>query len=191
MRITITGKHMELTDSLKAYAEKKMNKLEKYFSHIQEVQIRQSVVRQWHVAEVMVQGDGILLRGEERSADMYASIDQVFEKLERQLQKFKGKRSMRPREETAHLRDQIDESTAGELSEEAPAEAASPTAPLEQIRIVRTKHFAFKPMTPEEAALQMELVGHDFFVFANADTGQVNVIYRRKGGNYGLIEPEV
>lgn len=190
MRITVKGKHMEVTDGLKTYAEKKLRKLEKYFHHIQEVQITQSVERQWHVVEVLVQGDGIILRGEERTSDMYASIDQVLEKLERQLQKFKGKRIMRPREETAHLKERLEEAAAEELVEEAPAPPEPGESPLDRIRVVRTKRFAIKPMAPEEAAMQMELLGHDFFVFANAETEQVNVVYRRRGGDYGLIEPE-
>lgn len=188
MRVTVKGKNLEVTDGLRAYAEKKLRKLEKYFHQIQEVQITQSIERQWHIVEVLVQGDGILLRGEERTPDMYASIDQVFEKLERQVQKFKGKRILRPREEGAHRKEQ----------QEAAEAAATPTAepepgesPLETIRVVRTKRFPIKPMTPEEAAMQMELLGHDFFVFANAETDQVNVVYRRREGGYGLIEPEV
>jgi len=191
MRITVKGKHMEVTEGLKTYAEKRLRKLEKYFHHIQEVQITQSVERQWHVVEVLVQGDGIILRGEERSSDMYASIDQVLEKLERQLQKFKGKRILRPREEMAHQKELLEEAAASSLVEEGPDEPEPGESPLDSIRVVRTKRFAIKPMSPEEAAMQMELLGHDFFVFANAETEQVNVVYRRRGGDYGLIEPEV
>ena len=191
MRITVKGKRMEVTDGLKSYAEKKLRKLEKYFHHIQEVQITQSVERQWHVVEVLVQGDGILLRGEERTSDMYASIDQVLEKLERQLQKFKGKRILLPREQTAQMKERLGDAAAEELVEEVPAEPEPGESPLDSIRVVRTKRFAVKPMSPEEAAMQMELLGHDFFVFANAETEQINVVYRRRGGNYGLIEPEV
>lgn len=191
MRITVKGKHMDVSDGLKTYAEKKLSRLEKYFHHIQEVQITQSIERQWHVVEVLVQGDGIILRGEERTPDMYASIDQVFEKLERQVQKFKGKRILRPREESAHLREHLEEAAAEALVAEAPPEPEAGESPLETIRIVRSKRFAIKPMTPEEAALQMELLGHDFYVFTNSDTEQVNVVYRRREGDYGLIEPEV
>jgi putative sigma-54 modulation protein len=191
MRVTVKGKHMEVSDGLKTYAEKKLGKLQKYFHHIQEVQITQSVERQWHVVEVLVQGDGVILRGEEKTPDMYASIDQVFEKLERQVQKFKGKRILRPREESAHLREQREEAAGEELVAEAPPEPTAELGPLEAIRIVRTKRFPIKPMTPEEAALQMELLGHDFFVFTNSESEQTNVVYRRKGGDYGLIEPEL
>ncbi|MBI3944807.1 MAG: ribosome-associated translation inhibitor RaiA [Armatimonadetes bacterium] len=189
MRVSVKGKHIEVTDGLKSYAEKKLRKLEKYFSHIQDVQITQSTERQWHIVEVLVQGDGILLRGEERTSDMYASIDQVFEKLERQIQKFKGKRILRPREEAAHLKEQVGAAAATEVLPDAAPEPGE--NPLESIRVVRTKRFAIKPMTPEEAAMQMELLGHDFFVFANSETEDTNVVYRRKGGDYGLLEPEV
>lgn len=190
MRITVKGKRMEVSDGLKTYAEKKLGKLTKYFAHIQEVQITQSVERQWHVVEVTLQADGLLLRGEERTSDMYASIDQVFEKLERQLQKFKGKRILRPREETAHMREQMEDAATNTITEAAPVELEPGENPLDQIRVVRTKRFAIKPMTPEEAAMQMELLGHDFFVFANAETEQTSVVYRRRQGDYGLIEPE-
>ncbi len=191
MRVTVKGKHMEVSDGLKAYAEKKLRKLERYFNHIQEVQITQSIERNWHVVEVLVQGDGILLRGEERTSDMYASIDQVFEKLERQLVKFKGKRTLRPREESAHIKEQLEEAAAAEQVEEGPIELEPGQSPLDAVRVVRTKRFPVKPMSPEEAAIQMELLGHGFFVFANAETDQVNVVYRRQQGDYGLIEPEV
>ncbi|MDH7570305.1 MAG: ribosome-associated translation inhibitor RaiA [Armatimonadota bacterium] len=190
MRVTVRGKNMEVTEDLKSYAEKKLRKLEKYFDHIHDVQIVQSIERQWHVVEVTLQGDGLLLRGEERSPDMYASIDQVLEKLERQLQKFRGRRIFHPRSTTAHLREQAEEAASTARAEEA-EEAEESDSPLESIRIVRTKRFPIKPMPPEEAAMQMELLGHDFFVFANAETEQVNVLYRRKEGGYGLIEPEV
>jgi putative sigma-54 modulation protein len=183
MRVTVKGKNVHVTDTLKAYAEKKLQKLNKYFSNIKDAQVTQSIQRNWHIVEVQLEGDGVFLRGEERSADMYASIDAVVEKLERQVKRFKGKLMQHPRP--------TDEAEAEEVElDEAPMEEeAEPEERLPDI--VKTKRFAIKPMTAEEAAMQMELINHDFFVFLNQETEEVNVLYRRKDGNYGLIEPEV
>jgi putative sigma-54 modulation protein len=183
MRVTVKGKNVHVTDTLKAYAEKKLQKLNKYFSNIKDAQVTQSIQRNWHIVEVQLEGDGVFLRGEERSADMYASIDAVVEKLERQVKRFKGKllQHPRPAEEELEEEIEIEEVPAGTEEE---AEEGLPN-------IVKTKRFAIKPMTAEEAAMQMELINHDFFVFLNQETEQVNVLYRRKDGNYGLIEPEI
>lgn len=179
MRIIVKGKNMEVTDALQRYAEKKVEKLEKYFQNIKEAIVTQSTQRNWHIVEVMLEGDGIVLRGEERSDSMYASIDQVVEKLEKQVKRFKSKLTERvhpdaPPKETA---------AAIPILPEAPAEEVPP-------RIVRNKRFPLEPVPPEDAAMQMEMLGHDFYMFVNAETEQVNVIYRRKDGNYGLIEPD-
>ncbi|MDH7480492.1 MAG: ribosome-associated translation inhibitor RaiA [Armatimonadota bacterium] len=184
MRVTVKGKNMEVTDALQRYAEKKIEKLGKYFSEIKEAIVTQSVQRNWHIVEVMLEGDGIVLRGEERSDNMYASIDQVVEKLEKQIKRFKGKLYDRVHEEPPK---EIIKPVAEEEEEEEILEEEEEEAP----EIVRTKKFALKPMLPEEAALQMELLNHDFFVFLNADTNAINVLYKRKDGHYGLIEPEV
>lgn len=185
MLVNVKGKNVEVTDALKRYAEKKIQKLEKYFKDIKEAQVTQSVQRNWHIVEVQLEGDGILLRGEERSDDMYASIDQVVEKLERQVKRFKGKlygKSMTagPREKQ-QMKEQMAAEAMGEAAEE---EEAAP-------RIVRAKRFPVKPMTPEDATIQMELLHHDFFVFRNIESEEVSVVYKRKDGNYGLIEPEL
>jgi putative sigma-54 modulation protein len=183
MRVTVKGKNVHVTDTLKSYAEKKLQKLNKYFSNIKDAQVTQSIQRNWHIVEVQLEGDGVFLRGEERSADMYASIDAVVEKLERQVKRFKGKLMQHPRPaEEAVVEEAEREEAAAEEEEET--EEGLPN-------IVKTKRFAIKPMTAEEAAMQMELINHDFFVFLNQETEQVNVLYRRKDGNYGLIEPEV
>jgi putative sigma-54 modulation protein len=189
MLVTVKGKNVEVTDALKRYAEKKVQKLEKYFKDIKEAQVTQSVQRNWHIVEVQLEGDGVLLRGEERSDDMYASIDLVVDKLERRVQRFKGKLYGKTTDKGPKEREVQREQVAAEASgvenlEQLPAEAE--TAPV----IVRMKRFAFKPMTPEEAANQMELLHHDFFVFMNSHTEVMNVVYKRKDGNYGLIEPE-
>lgn len=178
MQITVKGKNMPVTDSLQQYAEKKVEKLGKHFQNLKQAQVITSMQRNLHIVEVSLEGDGITLRGEERSSDMYASIDLVVEKLESQAKRFKGKLAGRahpgapPKE---HIREQADEETD--------AEKGIP-------KIVRTKRFPLKPMPPEEAAMQMELLNHDFFIFLNTDTDNVSVIYKRHDGNYGLIEPE-
>lgn len=177
MQVQISSKVGRVDDDLRNYVERKLQKLSKYFDHLRLIQVTHNQERNWQVMEVTVHGDGILLRGEERSSDLRNSVDTVVEKLERQLKKHKDRLVERRRR--ASSREQ-----AVPLAEEAaPAEESLP-------RIVKTKRFAIKPMAPEEAALQMELLDHDFFVFSNAQTQQVNVVYRRKDGDYGLIEPE-
>ena len=174
MRITIKGKNVEVTDALEKYAEKKVEKLEKYFPGIRDATITQSVQKNKHIVEVTLEGDGILLRGEERTDSMYASIDLVVEKLETQIKRYKGKiinrshPNLPPKEEIAE--DEIEES---------------------QGTIVRTKKFALKPMSPNEAMMQMGMINHDFFIFMNSDTNLVSVIYKRHDGDYGLLEPDV
>ena len=178
MRVIVKGKNVQVTDALQKYAEKKVERLGKYFQNIKEAIVTQSTQKNWHIVEVMLEGDGIVLRGEERSDNMYASIDQVVEKLEKQIKRFKGKLV-----ERSHTDEPPKEVASIQFA--APEEVAEPHP-----NIVRTKRFSLKPMSPEEAAAQMELVGHDFFVFENEDTEMINVIYKRKDGDYGLIEPE-
>lgn len=185
MLIHVKGKHVEVTDALKSYIDKKLARLEKYFHEIREANVILSVQRGMHIVEVQLEGDGVLLRGEERrGSDMYASIDEVVEKLETRVKKFKGKlygksTEAGPREKSA-IKDRVMEEAFG------PEEEAES---VEMPAIVRTKQFALKPMTPEEAANQMELLHHDFYVFRNSETEEVNVVYKREDGNYGLIEP--
>jgi len=173
MLISLTGKQLEVTDALKTYAEGKLAKLGRYFQRIDSVEMVASQQRSWFVVEVTLLANGYLLRAEERADDVYRCVDRVVDKLEQQLKKYKTKLILRSREAAAEV---------------GTAEAA-PEAPPPG-KVVRTKRFAIKPMSPEEAVLEMELLGHDFFVFSNAETEQVNVLYRRKDGNYGLIEPE-
>jgi putative sigma-54 modulation protein len=179
MRITIKGENVDVTDPLQKYAEKKVERLGKYLP-IKEAIVTQSVQRNWHIVEVTLEGDGILLRGEERSDSMYASIDQVVEKLESQIKRFKGKLMAR-----AHPgeppKEHIPAAEEGEVEE----------TPLETPAVVRNKKFTMKPMSPDEAAMEMELLNHDFFIFQNDETESINVIYKRQDGDYGLIEPEV
>jgi putative sigma-54 modulation protein len=171
LRIVVRGKNFEITNALREWVDKKVGKVEKYFDNIQEAQVMLSVSRGRHRAEVTIPLDGIVLRGEEETEDMYTSIDKVMDKMERQIEKYKSR--IYPR-----LKDQ-----SVRFPEKAVAEAEMP-------QVVRTKRFALKPMPVEEAILQMNLIGHNFFVFRNSDTEEVNVVYARKDGNYGLIEPE-
>src|SRR3712207_932962 len=169
MRVTVEGKNVHVSDFLKAYVEKKLQKLSRYFSNIKEAQVTQTIQRNWHVIEVQAEGDGVFLRGEERSPDMYACVDAVVEKLEKQVSRFKGKLMLHPREG-------VGQAMAAEVAPVEPI-AEEPEDGEEPIPgIVRTKRFAIKPMTPDEAAMQMELLNHDFFVFLNGETDQMNVL---------------
>lgn len=186
MLIDVKGRNIEVTDALRNYVDKKLHKLEKYFHEIREATVRLSVSRGMHMVEVTLEGDGVLLRGEERrGTDMYGSIDQVVDKLEIRVKKFKGRLYGKtteegPKEKEA-IKDQLREEAFGAEAEEEEAFGAP--------SVVRTKRFAMKPMTPDEAAQQMELLHHTFFVFRNSQTNDVNVVYKREDGNYGLIEP--
>ena len=181
MQIIFTGKHMEVSSASKDYAEQKLQKLSRFFDHVQEIHLTESILRNQHIIEVTLKADGTLIRAEERSPDMYTSIDLVVDKLERQLSRYKARFITRTRESLGGLK-------PSELPPAAPPPAeATPSA---EYSIARTKRFAIKPMDPEEAAMEMELIGHDFYVFRNAESDEVNVIYRRRDGNYGLIEPQ-
>ncbi|MBV1818754.1 ribosome-associated translation inhibitor RaiA [Clostridium cochlearium] len=175
MKITVTGKNIEVTNALRNVVEKKLEKLDKYFKPDVEAQVTLSVEKNRQIIEVTIPFNGVILRGEEANEDMYASIDLVIDKLERQIRKQKTKLQKRMHGDS--LRFQFIPDYEGDKSKE-------------ESKIVKTKRFAMKPMSSEEAVLQMELIGHNFFVFENGDTGEVNVIYKRKDGNYGLIEPE-
>ena len=175
MRITITGRNIELTEGLKAAVEDKLGKLEKYFAPDTEVFVTLSVEKERQKIEVTIPVKGNIVRSEQVSNDMYVSIDLVEEVIERQLRKYKEK-IIAKHQEGGNFRKEFIEKE----SEEA----------LEEVRIIRTKHFGMKPMYPEDACIQMELLGHSFYVFRNAETEEVNVVYKRKGNTYGLIEPE-
>lgn len=181
MEITVRGKNLELTPALRQYAEKRMSKIERFFDDVPvSANAVISAERGRYIVEVTVSVNGILLRGEEATGDAFASVDLVLEKLEKQIEKFKTRITRRLR-------------VARRAAEraEAPAPAVEPSEEeTERPRVVRVKRFAFKPMSVEEAILQMDLLGHDFFVFTNAETDRVSIVYRRRDGNYGLIEPE-
>lgn len=172
MRIITRGKNIEVTNALRAQVEKRLGKIAKYFDEDFEAQVTLSVVKDTHVvdATLLLKG-GMLIRGEVKSPDMYASIDMVTEKLERQIRKYKTRINRKARQVSLNG-DEASKSYDGESG------------------IVRTKRFTLKPMLPDEAVLQMNLLEHDFFMFINAETNKANVVYRRKDGNYGLIEPQ-
>ena len=172
MRYTITGRNIEVTSGLRAAVEEKIGKLERYFNPDTEVIVTLSVQKDKQKIEVTIPVKGI--RAEESSSDMYVSIDLVEEIIERQIKKYKRK--------LIDKKQSVQSFSELFLTEEYSGD--------DEIEIVKTKRFAVKPMDPEEACVQMELLGHNFYVFLNADTEQVNVVYKRKGNTYGLIEPE-
>ena len=178
MRLQVKGRNLEVSDQIRQYAEDKLAKLDRLVKDPTRVELELAVeknpsIPDNHVAEATVWTKGPVLRARETSGDMKASIDQLVDKLERQVKRYRDKR--RPRK---HDR------PAGATPEPVALEP-----PEEGRTIVKTKQFAIKPMTPDEAVLQLELVGHDFFVFRNAESDETNVVYRRRDGDYGLIEP--
>ena len=174
MRYTISGKNINITPGLKDAVESKLGKLECYFSPDTEVQVTLSVEKGRQKIEVTIPVKGSIIRAEQDSSDMYVSVDLVEEIIERQIKKYKTKIVDKKQSALA--------CSEAFLQEEAEQE--------ETVNIVKTKRFAMKPMDAEEACVQMELLGHNFFMFLNADTNEVNVVYKRKGNSYGLIEPE-
>ncbi len=174
MRFTISGKNLEVTDSMRKAVTDKLGKLERYFAPDTRIIVTMSVEKDRQKIEVTIPLKGNVIRSEQVSNDMYVSIDLVEEVIERQLRKYKQKL--------------VDRQQDGNFKREFLDYEAEDT---DEIRIVRTKQFDIKPMYPEDACVQMELLGHSFFVFRNAESDQVNVVYKRKGGTYGLIEPEV
>jgi len=178
MKIIFKGKHIEVTDAMRNYIEKRLSKIERHFDHILEVIVTLSVEKNRQIVEATLQASRALIRAEEETDDMYTSIDKVADKLERQIQKYKEKYFQKPHPGTEKK---------GLANQEVDAEDSESD---KIAKIVKTKRFAIKPMSVEEAAMQMDLLGHNFFVFANDNTNKVNVLYKRKDGNFGLIEPE-
>ena len=175
MKFIITGRNIDVTPGLKSAVEDKIGKLEKYFTPETEVHVTLSVEKDRQKIEVTIPVRGTVIRSEQISSDMYVSIDLVEEIIERQLKKYKNK--LIERQQGSHY-------LKPEFIEKDYAED-------DEVTIVRTKKFDIKPMYAEDACIQMELTGHNFFVFCNAETDQVNVVYKRKGNTYGLIEPEI
>lgn len=174
MKFNIYGKNIEVTDGLRADITKKLGKLERYFTPETEINVTLSVEKERQKIEVTIPVRGNIIRSEQVSNDMYVSIDLVEEVIERQLRRYKEKLISRHQNGGGFKREFLE----------------SEAEKTEEVRIVRTKRFDTKPMYPEDACVQMELLGHSFFVFRNAETDEINVVYKRKGNTYGIIEPE-
>lgn len=174
MKFIIIGKNIEVTEGLRSAVQDKIGKLEKYFTPETEVHVTLSVEKDRQKIEVTIPVKGNIIRSEQVSSDMYVSIDLVEEIIERQLKKYKKKLIQQKQNHSYFKQEFIEKDDADE----------------EDIKIIRSKHFDIKPMYPEDACIQMELLGHSFYVFCNAETNQVNVVYKRKGNTYGLMEPE-
>ncbi|MBS4535769.1 ribosome-associated translation inhibitor RaiA [Clostridium sp. D2Q-14] len=176
MDIIISGKNMQVTEGLRETVNRKLDKLDKFFQKGARVKVTMTVEKNRQIIEVSVPFSSAIIRAEEETEDMYTSIDKVVDLLERQIRKHKTKLERRKNNGRTIRFENIPEYKEDEDDEP---------------KIVKTKKFAMKPMDDEEAILQMELLGHNFFVYKHADTNETNVIYKRKDGNYGLIEPEI
>ncbi len=170
MNIIVNGRHLEVTPALKSYAEEKLRKFDRYLSQITEAVVTLSVEKYRHKAEVLIKANGVLIQAEGVTGEIYSSIDEVVEKLEKQVKKYKEKL-------VSHRKGESKTSLTPALTEP------------EQGKVIKRKRFDMKPMSTDEAVMQMELLDKDFFVFSNHATGEINVIYRRNDGNFGLIEP--
>ena len=174
MRYIISGKNLDITEGLRSAVMEKLGKLERYFTPETEIHVTLSVEKDRQKIEVTIPVKGNIIRSEQVSSDMYVSIDLVEEVIERQLRKYKTK-IVNQQQAGGNFQKEFVED---EFLED------------EEVKIIRTKKFGIKPMYPEDACVQMELLGHNFYVFRNAETDEVNVVYKRKGNTYGLIEPE-
>ena len=175
MKMIISGKNIDVTPGLRSAVEAKLGKLERYFTADTEIYVTLSVEKDRQKIEVTIPMKGNIIRSEQTSSDMYVSIDLVEEVIERQLKKYRTKLVTKQQSAASVFKqDFLDEKSEDD----------------EEIKIIRTKKFDMKPMYPEDACVEMELLGHDFYVFINAETEDVNVVYKRKGNTYGLIEPE-
>lgn len=180
MDITVTFRHMEHSDALESYAKDKVGRLSKYLDSILDAHVILSVEKNRHTAEVTMNVSGVAINGQETREDMYSAVDLLVEKVERQLKKYKDRIIRRRPAHKIPARS----ATASIISSESIEEAKEP-------QIIKVEDYTVKPMTLEEATMQIDLLHNDFLVFTNAGTEKVNVIYKRKDGNYGLIEPVV
>jgi putative sigma-54 modulation protein len=192
VKLQVSGKNLDVTEAIVAYADRKLTKLTKHLPEDTRVELQFAVERNPSIAdsqvvEATIWTKGPVLRAREGSADMYASLDMLADKLERQVKRYNDRRH-RGRPHHAALTGSIPLPSRGDDEDEGEL-ALAPVEGPDQPLIVKTKRFNMKPMHPQEAALQLDLVGHDFFVFTSSDTDEVAVLYRRRDGNYGLIEP--
>ncbi|RYM05915.1 ribosome-associated translation inhibitor RaiA [Sporolactobacillus sp. THM7-7] len=188
MNVNIRGENIEMTPSLQSYAEKKIGKLEKYFNSpiAADARVNMRVHNRDQVIEVTIPLQGLLLRAEVGQDDMYAAIDLVVSKLERQIKKYKTRIYRKSRQDSR----QAHESSSGSIAALTQTRETKTSEREDSFKVVRNKRFVLKPMTVEEAILQMNMLGHTFFVFNNANNGETSVVYQRKDGRYGLIEQE-
>ena len=184
MKFIIIGKNIDVTPGLREAVESKLGKLERYFTPNTAIHVTLSVQKGHQKIEVTIPVKGGLVRSEQESSDMYVSIDLVEEVIERQLRKYKNKLVARNQGHPTSY------APSGNSFRKEFFDSEEETTEDDEVRIVRTKKFGIKPMFPEDACVQMELLGHNFFVFSNAETDEVNVVYKRKDGSFGLIEPE-
>ena len=175
MGLILNGRNIDVTEGLKSAVEEKLGKLDRFFAPETEVNVTLSVEKERQKIEVTIPVKGNIIRSEQVSSDMYVSIDLVEEVIERQLKKYKNKIVSKQQNAAAFAQEFVDKDYDDE----------------DDVKIIRTKRFGIKPMDPEEACVQMELLGHNFYVFFNSETEEVNVVYKRKGNTYGLIEPEL
>lgn len=192
MQLTIKGRNLEVNDQLRGYVEKKLGKMDRYLPEIQELRVelaeeKSRKASEREVVQVTIHSNGSLLRAEVRSGDIYSAVDAVAEKLQVQIQRYKGKRRRKLERAQVH---------AAEVKELESIGVATSTVVEEEEtffegQIVRRKRIAMVPMSEDEAVDQMELLGHDFFVFFNAREAAINVLYRRTDGNFGLLQPEL
>ncbi|MBE3577039.1 MAG: ribosome-associated translation inhibitor RaiA [Limnochordales bacterium] len=203
MKVTVTGHNIEVTAALRSYAEKKVARLEKVLrpgGSEPAATVRLRTERGRHIVEITISSQGLLVRGEGRTPDMYASIDEAVDNIERQVQKARTRwlqrKQDRPKIAVALLAEELGveaergQENVRDVAAQAQRTVAGEVVDEELPRVVRVKRYEWKPMSLEEAMTQMELLGHDFFVFTNAETDEVNILYRRRDGNFGLIEPE-
>jgi putative sigma-54 modulation protein len=186
MRLQVKGKNVEISEAIRSYAEEKLGKLERQLADPTKVELELAVERNPSiadkiVAEATIWTKGPTLRAKERSTDMRASIDLLTDKLERQVTRYREKRRRRGHRDGSAGRNDNGQG----VEEHVPRDIDEEGGPV----IVKTKQFTLHPMSAEEAVLQLELIGHDFFVFRHDETGEINVVYRRDDGGYGLIEP--
>lgn len=186
--VTVKGKHLQVTEGLREHAQNRLQKLETYFHNIREVIVVESVEGVQHRVEVTLQGDGLLLRGEERTNDMYASLDRVVDKLEQRLKKFKAKHT-HLRNHQQSLRTNVLTTNGTGIDGILPATSEDDVD--DSPRIVRTKAVTMKPMGIDDAVQMLELTDHDWYVYLDMDTNMTQVVYRRRDGNYGLVVPKI
>ncbi|MCA9794753.1 MAG: ribosome-associated translation inhibitor RaiA [Candidatus Eremiobacteraeota bacterium] len=185
MQVTVKGKHFDVTEALKVYANEKVTKISRYFDHVISADVTLSTERNWHIAEVTVFGQGFDMRGEERTKDMYNSIDRVIDKLERQIKKQKGKVvARRPSRSGGGAAPEVEAAPA------TPKKKAEAEVDRYAPRVDHVNSYLAEPMTIEEAIKDMEAHGHEFLAFLNVECDRINVVYKRERG-YGLIDPRI